>query len=194
MAQLPIIRKIIDNLDRYELWKDLGKTIGVYDRQAGRFGDLVKGNYSVHLSEVSPSKLNSIFNRGLEPRIGSGGQPPLLFSWNTLNNAGLVPEKLAFRSGEYMLPPRMHNAPSNILAFLIKNNADTSFGRGGIPGSLTTRVAIPPEDLRIFIPESYEGRRIPKQLAAKIPSESLINIEDVVADSILNQLFAQELK
>lgn len=194
MASLPVIRKIIDNIERYELWKHFGNTVSVFDKQAGRFGDLVKGEYSVHHSRVTPTKLDSIFNKGLEAREAPGGQPSLLFSWNTLNDAGLIPERIPFSGGNYVRPPAFHNAPNNVLAFLMKNSEDSSFARGGIPGSLTTRKTVLPEDLRVFMPESYEGKKLPKSLIAKMPPEALIRMEDVIADSILGQLFAQGLK
>lgn len=194
MPSMPTISKIVRNLERYELWKDMGRAVGVYDKEVGRFGDLVKGEYSVHHSRLTPTKADSIFSRGLEPRDAPGGQPPLLFSWNTLNDAGLIPERSSVGAGEYFRPPSFHNAPGNVLAFLLKNNADTSFGRGGVPYSLTTRQTVAPEDLRVFFPGSYDGKNIPKSLVAKIPPESIIKMEDVLAHDILGQLFVMGIK
>jgi hypothetical protein len=185
----PLINKVIRDLERYSLEK-FGSATGVTDKLIGRFGGLVKGNYSVHHSGPTPKNLTSIVEKGLEARPAPGGQPPLLFSWNTLNDAGLLANKRSW--GES--PPRMASSSNEILAFLLKNSEDSSFSRGGVPGSLTTRRTVPPEDLSIIDPASFGGRQINKRLLAKIPPEMLIKMQNIEADDILEQLFAMGIR
>ena len=187
----PILNKVIRDLERYSLEHFGGNVVGVMDRLAkskyGGLGDLVTGNYSVHKAMPTPKNLTSIIEKGLEARPGPGGQPPLLFSWNTLNDAGLIPEKWSSRA-------RIADRSNEVLAFLLKNNADTSFGRGGIGGSLTTRQTIPPGDFSIIDPSSFGGRNINKRLLQKIPPEMLVKMDNIIADDILEQLFAQGIR
>lgn len=190
----PILNQIIRDLSRYKI-TDFGSAKGIYDTLAknkwGGLGDYVTGGYSVHHSAPTPKNLTSIIEKGLEARPGPGGQPPLLFSWNTLNDAGLLPER---RSWGGVLPPRMADRSNEVLAFLLKNNADTSMSRGGVPGSLTTRKTVSPEDFRIVDPLSFGGRKMNKSLLSRIPPEMMIKLDSIIADDILEQLFAQGIQ
>jgi hypothetical protein len=192
----PLISRVIRDLSRYSV-HDMGTGVkSVYDALAkskdlnwSHLGTYLTGDYSVHKTGPTPKNLVSMIEKGLEARGASGGQPPLLFSWNSMNDAGLIPRRSVIPGYEY----KPEAANSEILNFLIKNSGDTSMSRGGVPGSLTTRRTVPPEDMAILDPTSFGGKPIPKRWMEKIPPEMLIKMEQIKADDILEQLFIREL-
>jgi TP901 family phage tail tape measure protein len=137
---------------------------------------VVVGEYSLHRTDKLVSTLKSIFDKGLEARPGPGRQPPLLFSWNTLNDARLTKESNS--AGWQELKPFAAQMKDTV-TLLIKNNESMSFGRGGIAGSATMTQTVQPIDVFVLDPKSYGGKALPPKIQSAIPSGHLIGLEEL---------------